>query len=68
MEYDRAEVDIGEAVDVEAVMEDRQQARRPQKRFVGRKEAADRAQRAGEPSGTMEDIGTVQSQYESQTA
>ena len=60
MESDRAEVGLGEAVDAELAVDQRQQTRQPKKRFIGRKEAAERAERVGDTSRTIEDSGTVQ--------
>ena len=60
MEYDRAQVDLGEAVDAEVAAEEKQQVRQPKKRFIGRKEAAERAERGGETNTTIEDSGVVQ--------
>ena len=60
MESDRAQVDLGEAVDAELAVEEKQQTRQPGRRFVGRKEAAERAERNGDPNKTIEDGGAVQ--------
>ena len=60
MESDRAQVDIGEAVDVEAIAEEKQQVRQPKRRFIGRKEAAERAQRSEVPNKSIEDSSAVQ--------
>ncbi|KAG9241629.1 putative diphthamide synthesis protein-domain-containing protein [Calycina marina] len=57
MEDDRAQVDLGIAVDIET----RQQEtlKQPKKRFVGRKQAAEAAERNG-PNKSVEDSGAIQ--------
>ena len=60
MESDRAQVDLGEAVDAELAIEQKQQIRQPKRRFVGRKEAAEGAEQSGDSSQTVEDSGTLQ--------
>lgn len=60
MESDRAQVDLGEAVDAELGIEEKQQIRQPKRRFVGRKEAAERAEQSGGSSQTVEDSVAVQ--------
>ena len=47
MEDDRAEVDLGKAVDIEDASEEPAVIRQPKKRFVGRKQAAEAASRNG---------------------
>lgn len=47
MEDDRAQVDLGVAVDVENNLEEPVAQRQPKKRFVGRKQAAEAAARNG---------------------
>jgi 2-(3-amino-3-carboxypropyl)histidine synthase len=48
MEDDRAEVDLGIAVDVEERLEDEAAAQRqPKKRFVGRRQGAEATSRSG---------------------
>ncbi|KAH8599342.1 diphthamide biosynthesis protein-like protein 1 [Bisporella sp. PMI_857] len=57
MEEDRAQVDLGLAADIE---ENQQETRRqPKKRFVGRKQAAEAAERNG-PSSTVGDSSAIQ--------
>lgn len=60
MESDRAQVDLGIAVEAEAVVEGKPQERQPKRRFIGRKEAAERAERNGEASASIEDRGAIQ--------
>lgn len=60
MESDRAEVDLGEAIDAELAVDHKQQTRQPKRRFVGRREAAEKAERTGATSRTIEDSGAVQ--------
>lgn len=60
MEEDRAQADLGEAIDAELSAENQQKQRQPRKRFIGRKEAAERAQKKGDTSGIIEDSGTIQ--------
>ena len=61
MEEDRAQTDLGEAVNAELGLENQQQKQRqPRKRFIGRKEAAERAEKKGDTNGTIEDSGAIQ--------
>ena len=60
MEQDRAQVDLGRISDTEAVEEGRQQERQPRRRIVGRKEAADRAERNGLSNTSFDDRGAMQ--------
>ena len=60
MEFDRVQVDLGIAVEAEAVAEEKQQERQPRRRFIGRKEAAERAEGNGEPSASIKDKGAIQ--------
>jgi 2-(3-amino-3-carboxypropyl)histidine synthase len=59
MEDDRAEVDLGVAVDVEDRLEEASAQRQPKRRFVGRRQAAEAASRNGANS-SVEDSGAVQ--------
>ena len=59
MEDDRAQVDLGIAVDVEASQQET--LRQPKKRFVGRKQAAEAAERNG-PDTNVEESGAIQGQ------
>lgn len=59
MEEDRAEVDLGVAVDVEERLEEVAAQRQPKKRFVGRRQAAEAATKNGTNS-SVEDSGTIQ--------
>ena len=60
MEEDRAQADLGESVDAEISAEKRGKERQPRKRFIGRKEAAERGEKSGGANGTIEDSGTIQ--------
>ena len=60
MEQDRAQADVGKAVDAELIAENPQKQKQPRKRFVGRKEAAERAERRADINGTIEDTGAIQ--------
>lgn len=60
MEEDRAQADLGEAVDAESGAEKQEKLKQPRKRFIGRKEAAERAEKRGDTNGTIEDSGTIQ--------
>lgn len=58
MEQDRAQTDVGKAVDAEFNAENQQKQRQPRKRFIGRKEAA--AERRADTNETIEDSGAIQ--------
>jgi hypothetical protein len=58
MEDDRAQVDLGVAVDVEERLEEAAGQRQPKKRFVGRRAAA--AASSSETNGNMEQNGAVE--------
>ena len=60
MEEERAQADLGEAVDAELSAENPQRQNQPRKRFIGRKEAAERAEKRGNPNSTIEDTGAIQ--------
>ena len=60
MESERAQADLGEAVDAELAAEEKQQLRQPKRRFVGRKAAAEQAERNGDSNKTIEDSGAIQ--------
>jgi len=62
MEEDRAEVDLGVAMDVEERLEEAAAQRQPKKRFVGRKQAAEAALRSG-ANESVEDSGAIQSRF-----
>ena len=61
MEEDRAQADLGEAVDAEISAEKQEKQKQPRKRFIGRKEAAERGEKRADTNGTIEDSGTIQS-------
>ncbi|EHK98434.1 putative Diphthamide biosynthesis protein 1 [Glarea lozoyensis 74030] len=58
MEKDRAEVDLGVAVDVEEKFKESAAQRQPKRRFVGRRQAAEAASKNG--STSIEDSGAIQ--------
>ena len=60
MEEDRAQAELGGAVDAELEAEKQEKQRQPRKRFIGRKEAAERAEKRGDTNGTIEDSGVIQ--------
>jgi hypothetical protein len=60
MEEDRAQVDLGIAMDVEESLEEAAAQRQPKKRFVGRRQAAESASKNG-VNGSVEDSGAIQS-------
>lgn len=63
MEEDRAQVDLGVAVDVEEQIEEAAAAQRlPKKRFVGRRQAAEAALK-NELNGSVEESGAIQSTF-----
>ena len=63
MEEDRAQVDLGVAVDVEEQIEEAAAAQRlPKKRFVGRRQAAEAALK-NESNGSVEESGAIQSTF-----
>jgi hypothetical protein len=59
MEDDRAQVDLGIAVDVEERLEEAAVQRQPKKRFVGRKAAEAAASRTA-TNGNVEDSGAIE--------
>ena len=61
MEEDRAQADLGEAIDADMNAENREKQKQPRKRFIGRKEAAERGEKRGDTNGTIEDSGNIQS-------
>ena len=67
MEADRAQADLGKAVESELIADDKQQQKQPKKRFIGRKEAAERAEKSGDINGTIEDSGAIQGEQETNT-
>lgn len=59
MEEDRAETDLGIAVDVEERLEEEAARKVPKKRFVGRRQATEAAAKII-PNGAVEDSGAIQ--------
>jgi 2-(3-amino-3-carboxypropyl)histidine synthase len=62
MEEDREETNLGIAADVEAKAE-ASVPRQPKKRFVGRKQAAENAEKNGSGAMGIEDSGAIQGIY-----
>ena len=60
MEEDRAQADLGEVLDAEFGAERQEKQKLPKKRFIGRKEAAERAEKRSDTNGTIEDSGAIQ--------
>lgn len=60
MEKDRAQADLGEALDAEFEAEKQEKQKQPKKRFIGRKEASERAEKRNDTNGTIEDSGAIQ--------
>lgn len=63
MEEDRAQADLGEAVDAEFAAEKQEKQKQPRKRFIGRKEAAERAEKRADTNSTIEDSGAIQGMH-----
>jgi hypothetical protein len=63
MEDDRAQVDLGVAVDTEERQEESATLRQPKKRFVGRRQAAEAGTKEGR-NGNNESNGAIQRQYQ----
>ncbi len=62
MEEDRAQVDIGAAVEAEIPVTQHEPSRLPKKRFVGRKAAAARAGQQADKVEPLESSGAIQGQ------
>ena len=62
MEEDRAQVDVGIAVDVQDSLEEVAAQRQPKKRFVGRRQAAEAASRNVTSNGAR-DVGAIQGTF-----
>lgn len=62
MESDRAQVNVGDAVNAEFGEEKREQPKQPRRRFIGRKAAAANAYKNAGASGPVEDSAAVQGQ------
>jgi len=60
MESDRAQTDLGKVHIEQVDAEKQEKPKQPKKRFIGRKAAAENAERRGDPNGTIEDSGAVQ--------
>ncbi len=62
MEEDRAEVDLGVAVDIEEKLEEAAAQRQPKKRFVGRRQAAEAASKNA-ANASVQESGAIQGKY-----
>ncbi|KAI4122560.1 MAG: hypothetical protein LQ347_006463 [Umbilicaria vellea] len=60
MEEDRAQTNIAEAINVELEASPVEVTKQPKKRFIGRRAAAERAGKHGDPNSTIEDSGAIQ--------
>ena len=60
MEDDRTATNIGQAVDTELSTQSQSKPKQPRKRFIGRKEAAERADHSENKNRTIEDSGAIQ--------
>ena len=60
MEIDRAQADLGEAVDAELSASKPDAPKQPKKRFIGRKAATEQAEKNGGSNGTIGDSGAIQ--------
>ena len=60
MEDDRAQADLGKAIDTEVDLNTRKEAKQPKKRFIGRKAAAENAERLGHSNVAIEEGNAVQ--------
>jgi 2-(3-amino-3-carboxypropyl)histidine synthase len=61
MEHDRAQVDLGVAVDIEEKEEESAALRQPKKRFVGRRQAEEAASK-NTGNGSIESSGAIKGQ------
>ncbi len=60
MELDRSEANIGVAVGTDLEVEKQEKVRKPRKRFIGQRAAAERAEGKGDSSVAIEDNGAIQ--------
>lgn len=60
MELDRSEANIGVAVGTDLEVEKQEKVRKPRKRFIGQRAAAERAEGKGGSSVAIEDNGAIQ--------
>lgn len=60
MELDRSEANIGVAVGTDLEVEKQEKVRKPRKRFIGQRTAAERAEGKGDSSVAIEDNGAIQ--------
>lgn len=60
MELDRSKVNVSVAVDTELEVVKQEKVRKPRKRFIGQRAAAERAEGKGDSSVAIEDNGAIQ--------
>lgn len=60
MELDRSEANICVAVGTDLEVEKQEKVRKPRKRFIGQRAAAERAEGKGDSSVAIEDNGAIQ--------
>ena len=60
MEEDRAQTDLGDTNGAEFGSESPQKQKQRRKRFIGSKEAAERAEKTGDTNQTIEESGAIQ--------
>ena len=59
MEPDRTQTDLGEAVNAELSASKSDPLKQPKKRFIGRRAAAEKAEKNGGSNGPIEDSGAI---------
>lgn len=63
MEEDRVQVDLGGAINDGLDEEKQEKPKQPRKRFIGRRTAAEHAERTSHTNGTIEDSCAVQGRF-----
>ena len=63
MEYDRAQADLGESVDIDLDSEKQEKPKQPKKRFIGRKAATGSVQDGSQPGKPLEDSDAIQGPF-----
>ena len=63
MEEAQAQSDLGMVVELANAASTQDAQRTPKKRFIGRRAAAERTEKDGVTTGTIEESGTVQGRY-----
>lgn len=64
MEENRALADIGKTVDAKLETDIVSETRQPKKRFIGRRAAAELAQKKGDINSAIEDSGAIKGFYD----